>query len=262
MSIEKFSGTFGKDGLGVTQLPTKTVQSIRDSDALAYWTYLSSKPDTWLPNQKELQNHFTHGRDKSKKTLSKLVALGLMSVTQSRSDGKFQMNHFQLHLYPKPLDTSTHTPLTEKPLTVKPSTVNQTHRKHREKQNIELTNNIFKEKNDYENDELSLYDKNPPSKKQSQLEIVVNNNPHNLPTELIEDWLEVRKTKKARVTKTAVKQLNKELSKCIDMRISPIDAMETAIANGWVTVKAAWIKKTDGKKTDTHTTGWFRGNEL
>lgn len=139
------------------------------------------------------------------------------------------------------------------------------------KTQIENTDNIYnkKNKNDFENDSLSLYDAEPKEltetkkKNPKALDLAINNNPHDLPVDLVKDFLEVRKAKRAPLTKTAIKQLNNELTKCVTLGINPIKALEVAVSNGWTTVKADWISKNEVRKSgrpDVNSTGWSKRN--
>jgi uncharacterized protein YdaU (DUF1376 family) len=65
------------------------------------------------------------------------------------------------------------------------------------------------------------------------------NTPDGVVDSVFKDYLEVRKTKKAKWTETALKGLTKEAEKA---GISLQDAMELCCARGWVGFKAEWIK--------------------
>jgi uncharacterized protein YdaU (DUF1376 family) len=65
------------------------------------------------------------------------------------------------------------------------------------------------------------------------------NTPSGVTESVFKDYLEVRKTKKAKWTDTALKGLTKEAEKA---GISLQDAMELCCARGWVGFKADWIK--------------------
>jgi hypothetical protein len=62
---------------------------------------------------------------------------------------------------------------------------------------------------------------------------------------VFKDYLEVRKTKKAKWTETALKGLTKEAEKA---GLSLQEAMELCCARGWVGFKAEWIKDQDVAK--------------
>jgi len=267
LSIEKFTGSFSKEKSGCSIFVNETIQNIRCPMSLAIYVYLLSKPDNWRLNVKELSNHFSKNKETIYKYLNSLISMGAIVKHTLRQSGKFASFEYEIKLNLTQHDSS---PVTEKPCTVKPCTVKPDTYKTKNKQNKEYTNNIFnKNKNDYENDSLSLYDAQPKEltktkkKKTKSLELVENNNPHDVPLELIQDFIEVRKAKRAPLTKTAVKQLNNELSKCVSLGIDPIQALELAVSNGWTTVKADWISKNETSKTgrpDVNSRGWSKRN--
>lgn len=266
LSIEKFTGTFSKESLGVTILPTETIQLIKNAEVGMTWVYLASRPSNWQINSTEICNHFNFGIQKIRSILKQLERLGLLEVTRPRVNNKYGRNHYHLNLTPVNIDLEQGVKIQR----IEKQTIeNNLHTKHRTKQSIEKTNNISKEKKDFNNDEVSLCDAKPKEltetkkKKTKALDLVENNNLHNLPIELIQDFIEVRKAKRAPLTKTAVKQLNKELSKCVSLGINPIEALELAVSNGWTTVKADWISKNNASKTgrpDVNSHGWSKRN--
>ena len=90
-------------------------------------------------------------------------------------------------------------------------------------------------------------------------------NVHNIPTEMIEDYLGLRKAKKAPLSLTAWNKINKELGKCDD----PIKAFEIMITHGWVGLKAEWIKNLSSKKSTSINSSinhqdisWIHGESL
>jgi len=64
-------------------------------------------------------------------------------------------------------------------------------------------------------------------------------NPHNIPIEMISDWITVRTVKRAPITITAWKRINKQLSLCDD----PVDAFEIMVAHGWQSLDHKWISR-------------------
>jgi hypothetical protein len=79
-------------------------------------------------------------------------------------------------------------------------------------------------------------------------------NKHNIPPEMIKDWLEIRSDKRKPVTKTAWNRINTQLSKCSN----PIEAFEIMVSRGWVSLQSEWIDKIEGKKGhfDYDDTSW------
>jgi phage replication O-like protein O len=66
-------------------------------------------------------------------------------------------------------------------------------------------------------------------------------NPHAIPEQLLADWLQLRKTKRAAVSKTVWDALNTELTACVAAGITAATAMTEALSAGWHGFKAEWI---------------------
>jgi hypothetical protein len=105
----------------------------------------------------------------------------------------------------------------------------------------------------------TYYQKNEANKTILSLENLFQNNPHDLPQDMIEDWVTNRKAKRTPVTRTAWNRLNKELFKCKN----PIEAFEECVSSGWLSLKADWINKSNDKKGvyDHTSTEWAKGFE-
>lgn len=117
--IEKYEGSFEQDDLGVTQIPTETIKSIKNMACLALYTFLASCSKDWKLNAKHLATHFECNKEKIYKTIDALIALGFLTRTQVRDKGKFVRFHYRLHLR----QIVQASPCPEKPDTVKPDTV-------------------------------------------------------------------------------------------------------------------------------------------
>ncbi|NWA68060.1 replication protein [Pseudomonas reactans] len=68
-------------------------------------------------------------------------------------------------------------------------------------------------------------------------------NRHNVPEQLLADWLTQRKAKRAAVTATVWSTVNTELSKCVEAGITAEDAITEALNSGWQGFKASWVIK-------------------
>lgn len=68
-------------------------------------------------------------------------------------------------------------------------------------------------------------------------------NPHNVPEQLLADWLTQRKAKRAAVTATIWSTVNTELGKCAEAGITAEDAITEALNSGWQGFKASWVIK-------------------
>lgn len=70
---------------------------------------------------------------------------------------------------------------------------------------------------------------------------ILADNPHQVPEQLLADWLAQRKQKRAAVTATVWSTVNAELAKCADAGISASEAVTEALSAGWQGFKATWV---------------------
>ena len=270
MSIEKFEGTFSKEKLGVTLLPTETIQSITDMQVLAVWTYLASRPDDWIVNPQDIKKHFGIGSDQTAyKILNKVIEIGLLERTIERSNGKFHKYHYHLRLTRMDKEPQ---PFSKNQQAVNQQAVNCEHTKHRDKQNIEFINNKGGEidnehqahdtKDDWQN-HTTLYEEqspapNPPlnpsnlpatrrTNSSAMVDALFKTNPHSVPEELLSQWREIRNAKREPITVTAWNELNKSLSECEKNGLSVLDVFTKMVAMGWANIDSTWFTK---KKQD------------
>ena len=111
---------------------------------------------------------------------------------------------------------------------------------------------------DQDSDEAEEEEKNTPSKttktKSSQFDLkeLLANNPHDIPEEMLRDWLDVRKSKKNKVTPTAWNRVNRILIEVHkQLGITPREAFETMVASAWQSLELKYFVKDNGiaKKT-------------
>ncbi|QZI68698.1 replication protein [Pseudomonas protegens] len=81
----------------------------------------------------------------------------------------------------------------------------------------------------------------PDRKAQFGLTQLLADNPHQVPEQLLSDWLAQRKAKKAAVTFTVWSTVNTELAKCAESGISASTAITEALSAGWQGFKASWV---------------------
>jgi len=89
----------------------------------------------------------------------------------------------------------------------------------------------------------------PKKEKSSTFDIkaMLGNNPHEIPEPMINDWLDVRKTKKNKVTPTAWNRINKILVEVKEQTgISPTEAFETMVASGWQSLELKYFVRDNG----------------
>ena len=82
---------------------------------------------------------------------------------------------------------------------------------------------------------------NPVTKSSSlTLQQIIFALPFCIDLQVVEDWLKVRKTKRAPVTPTALKLLITELEMFKKAGIDPVKKFEEMVANGWSSIKFSW----------------------
>ncbi len=65
------------------------------------------------------------------------------------------------------------------------------------------------------------------------LEKMLEDNPHEIESDMISEWLITRKKKKAPVTRTAWNRTNKVLTRLVESGLTAIDCFERMVASGW-----------------------------
>lgn len=60
--------------------------------------------------------------------------------------------------------------------------------------------------------------------------------------QIFNDWVQVRKAKKAAITQTAINRIGKQLHKAVSAGWSVDDAFSQAVASGWTGFDATWLK--------------------
>lgn len=78
-------------------------------------------------------------------------------------------------------------------------------------------------------------------KKPFGLAQMLADNPHAIPEQLLQDWITLRKTKKAPISATVWNAMNAELVKCAEAGIDAETAMTEALMAGWQGFKVDWL---------------------
>lgn len=93
MSIEKIDlfESITHEKIPYTQLYTKVLQTIKNTDSLAIWVYLSSLPPEWRVCKAQIKKHFKIGDDKIKQVFSCLKKSNLIEyITKKNDSGKIE----------------------------------------------------------------------------------------------------------------------------------------------------------------------------
>ncbi len=113
----------------------------------------------------------------------------------------------------------------------------------------DISNDISGNSHDSVNEDKET--KSKPKKSTFGIDELKADNPHNIPESMLSDWLEVRNTKKNKVTATAWNKINKTLSSIQEkINISPESAFETMVTRAWQSLELEYFKENEnGKKT-------------
>lgn len=109
-------------------------------------------------------------------------------------------------------------------------------------------NNISKDILDEDVDLANLPSPKPVQTRKGTFGIneILADNPHQIEQPVLEDWLEVRKSKKNKVTATAWKKINKTLTTIEkSVGVKPVDAFETMVAAGWQSLEVKYFQNTN-----------------
>jgi len=112
--------------------------------------------------------------------------------------------------------------------------------------NINNINNNKKEKLKKKKEEFGISD-------------MILDNPHGIPETLLTDWIQVRKVKRAAITKTAWTMINRVLSEIKNKKnIDPLSAFETMVSSGWISLKPEWLDTNRFQKNNRNLdTSWI-----
>ena len=83
-----------------------------------------------------------------------------------------------------------------------------------------------------------------PTPKKLDISHLLFENPHQLPEQMLIDWLGQRKS----VTKTMWRRWNKELWECKQYGVTAIEVFEEAVSSNWKTIDATWFQERQMKK--------------
>lgn len=101
-------------------------------------------------------------------------------------------------------------------------------------------------------------------KAQYDIKDILENNIYQIPEQIIQDWITTRKQKRAPVTQTAWNKINKELAKCQEKGIDPVEAFETMVASGWQSMKVEYFdnQKNLSRKSGVNNSDTSWGDEV
>jgi len=188
--------------------------------------YLMSLPDDWKIYLSELANHAKDGRDSTNNGIKELIENGYCKRTEVRdSNGTFAGYNYEIS------DTKDFQPQTEKPQTENPHTENPF------TDNPQLQNTNNNKEYNKPNTDNNLFDPpiNIPPKKFNFKETLLS---LGVAECYINDWLIVRKNKKASNTESALKRF---ITECNKANISVPEAVQMCAENSWQGFKAEYL---------------------
>lgn len=101
-------------------------------------------------------------------------------------------------------------------------------------------------KSDYYKNQITDHNLDNKDKKTINLftiKDIQENNSFSIPEQALIDWISNRKKKKIPLTPTAWRNINRELAKCKEEGIDPVQAFEEMVGNGWQSLKLEYFKK-------------------
>ncbi|HEX4045432.1 MAG TPA: hypothetical protein VHZ76_07200 [Gammaproteobacteria bacterium] len=78
-------------------------------------------------------------------------------------------------------------------------------------------------------------------KEEKILKMMLEDNPHEIEEEILSDWITVRKAKRAPITRTAWKNIMKELDRCLRHGLKPKDCFVAMVTSGWQSLNMDWF---------------------
>lgn len=103
----------------------------------------------------------------------------------------------------------------------------------------------------------------PANSKELDLKDLKADNLHDIPEQMLVDWISIRKQKKAKITRTAWYRMNKTMSKLkMELKLSPHEAFETMVANCWQGLEMKYFKKDEGTNKKYGTNGKGNPNHI
>lgn len=213
MSIERNTTTvLQQDPSPFTTMFNDVLQGITNTAALGVYCYLASKPSGWKISKKELQKHFNCGPDHIQTCINHLKAIGVLEVIAVRKEN----GHFGQWIW----NLKRHIPTD---CTIGTTT--------RETHSVVNTPNGESDPINKRDIEIKDINKSIAKNKKFDLTAMLENNPHEIEAELIEQWLVNRK--RFPVNRAAWDRINRVLNELKEKGVTAHDAFERMVASCW-----------------------------
>ena len=218
MPIEKTTATIlRKDEQPYIAMSREVIQAIRQAEALSIWVYLQSKPQNWVIRKTDIKNSLGLGPDRYKKGMDLLKEMGLITTSEVRGcDGKLGGKVLWCHASPV-------TEVPENRTSGKPNVGKTERRENRTLKEVQI------------NKDLQIT-------KEVQIPSYIN-------PDLWSDFMDQRKSLKAKNTERAIKVILSRLEEFRAKGHDPNRVIENSIENSWKGVfepKGKAIEKTNG----------------
>ena len=188
--------------------------------------FLLGKPDNWSVSVEYLITQGDLKRDALHKLLNELIASGYVKREKTRENGRLAGVSYTV--YDKPC---TDLPCTDLPCTVKPTLISNEFKQGLNETSIDTKQGLN-----------SINAEAQKTKNCGLQDLILLG----VEKQYAEDWLKVRKVKKAALTQSAINLLSKEAEKA---NISVNDAVRVCAENSWQGFKAEWFFKLNNNQS-------------
>lgn len=178
---------------------------------------LLSRPDNWETNSEVLAREFNCGREQMRSVLNELSDAGYMRLSKTQDERGHWSSRWYVFDEPETEQPETRSPGPGNRVLGDPDAIT----KNRDKEPIQRT-------------DIGNKEQTPKAAKQKV------GKPSDVDEQIWEDWLQLRKTKKAPVTQTAIDGISREAMKA---GYTLEQALEACCSNGWQGFKAEWVNK-------------------
>lgn len=265
INIQKLDpGHFEKEQVPYTLICNNVINKCTNPIAGFIWIYLQSKPPTWTPCKREIMKRFNISERTYQRHMSYLSETNLVKNHMTRNEdgtiGEWKLkvlngtafnpeaDDFTGVLHEIPCDHTAKYGVVVEPApdkgfdhTAKYGVVDFHHtaKKPHSGEMAEYINTRYNT-NKKKNPSIS-----PQGEKKAMISLsqILADNPFNIPDQMISDWLEVRKGKKAKMTQTAWTGTNKVLKKLADSGLDAVECFESMVTSGWQGMKVSYFEK-------------------
>lgn len=270
INIQKLKPTatnsFSKEKLPFTQICNTVINECQNPVAGFIWIYLQSKCETWKPCKWEIMKRFNISESTYKRHMKYLTATNLIETHPIRNTKgqiidwrilvlnglKFnpKADNYKGVVHTVHVNQSIKNDTVENPSPNKDCSQKVTDDTLVNHQKVKNTRGstfdpTYKERLT----SLGKKEKDPPispkgeKKELFSLKQMLEDNPHQIPESMISDWLEVRKSKRAKMTATAWKGTNSVLQNLRNSGLNPVECFESMVTSGWQGIKVSYFEK-------------------